>query len=819
MDTLRQDLRQAVRLLVKHPGFTLVAVMSLALGIGANTAIFSLVNALLLRPMPVARPSEIVSVFTSDFSGPLYGASSYPDYLDFRRVDALSGLAAWAPTPVALAQGSGQSQRLFAEAVSANYFDVLGVRPLMGRGFAPEEDSGPHAVAVIAHGLWQRAFGSDPGVIGRSVTLNGTPFQVVGVAPPEYVGAMRGLAMDLWIPLSMQDVARTGRTGLTNRGNRGVFLTGRLAPKADLAGAQARFDSLAAALHRDYPQNWTDVQQRGRRITLVSESGGRVFPEVRGPVLGFMALLMTVVGLVLLIACANLANLLLARASTRRREIGIRVALGAGRAALIRQLLTESVLLSLLGGAAGGLGAAWTADALSTFRPPLPVPVVLDLTLDLRVLAFAVLVSVATGVFFGLAPALAATRSDVVSALKDDGAGTGTGPQRSRLRSVLVVGQVSVALLLLVGSGLFVRSLRNAHTIDPGFEPGGLAMASVDLVLGGYKEEAGRAFYVRALEQVRTLPGVVAATFVKDAPLGLGGSRRGLRIEGYTPRPNEDMEVALTSVGPGYFETMRIPLRRGRTFTADDLPGTPLAAIVNEAFVRRYLGGQEAIGRRLRLRGPDAPATEIVGVVRDGKYRTLGEEARPFVYLPLFQDYVGEATLIARTEGSPAAVAALLQRRLVDIDPRIPVFDVKTMDEHLRFTLLPARLAASVLGLFGLVALLLSGLGLYGVMSYLVSQRSREMGIRIALGARPEDVVRLVVGQGMRLTLFGMIGGIGAALGVTHLVAGLLYGISPTDPWTFAAVTSVLAAVALLACLLPARRAAAVDPNVALRFE
>jgi putative ABC transport system permease protein len=279
------------------------------------------------------------------------------------------------------------------------------------------------------------------------------------------------------------------------------------------------------------------------------------------------------------------------------------------------------------------------------------------------------------------------------------------------------------------------------------------------------------------------------------------------------------MEVALTSVGPGYFETMRIPLRRGRTFTADDLPGTPLAAIVNEAFVRRYLGGQEAIGRRLRLRGPDAPATEIVGVVRDGKYRTLGEEARPFVYLPLLQDYVGEATLIARTEGSPAAVAALLQRRLVEIDPRIPVFDVKTMDEHLRFTLLPARLAASVLGLFGLVALLLSGLGLYGVMSYLVSQRSREMGIRIALGARPEDVVRLVVGQGMRLTLFGMIGGIGAALGVTHLVAGLLYGISPTDPWTFAAVTSVLAAVALLACLLPARRAAAVDPNVALRFE
>jgi predicted permease len=818
MDGLRQDLRQAARLLVKHPGFTAVAVMSLALGIGANTAIFSLVNALLLRPMPVPRPQEIVSVFTSDFSGPAYGASSYPDYLDFRRVDALSGLAAWAPTPVALAQG-GASQRMFAEAVTASYFDVLGVRPVLGRGFVPEEDSGPHAVVVIAHGVWQRVFGGDSGVIGRSVTLNGTPFQVVGVAPPEYVGAMRGLAMDLWIPLSMQDVARTGRSGLTSRGNRGIMLIGRLRPGADIRSAQARFDALAGELQRAFPQNWTDVQQRGRRITVVSEAGGRVFPEFRGPVLGFMALLMTVVGLVLLIACANLANLLLARASARRREIGIRLALGAGRWALIRQLLAESVLLSLLGGAAGAVGAAWTADVLSTFRPPLPVPVVLDLALDLRVLAFALAVSIATGVLFGLAPALAATRTDVVSALKDDGAATGTGPQRSRLRNALVVGQVSVALLLLVGSGLFVRSLRNAHAIDPGFEAGGLAMASVDLVLGGYKEDAGRAFYVRALEETRALPGVVAATFVKDAPLGLGGSRRRVWIEGYTPRPHEDMEVALTSVGPGYFETMHIPLLRGRTFTGSDGPGLPLAAVVNEAFVRQYWNGEEAIGRRIRSYGQEAPPAEIVGVVRDGKYRTLGEEARPFLYLPLLQDYDGEATLIARTNGSPATVAAQLQHRLFEVDPRVPVFDVKTMDEHLRFTLLPARLAASVLGLFGTVALLLAGLGLYGVMSYLVSQRRREVGIRIALGARPADVVRLVVRQGMRLTILGVAGGIVAAVVLTRLVAGLLYGISPTDPWTFAAVTAVLAAVALLACLLPARRAAAVDPIVALRFE
>jgi macrolide transport system ATP-binding/permease protein len=818
VDALRRDLRQAARLIVKHPGFTAVAVISLALGIGANTAIFSLVNALLLRPMPVARPDEIVSVFTSDFSGPLYGASSYPDYLDFRRLGALSDLAAWAPTPVALAQGA-DSQRMFAEAVSANYFDVLGVRPVLGRGFVPEEGEGPHAVAVIAHGTWQRVFGGDPAVVGRSLTLNGTPFRVVGVAPPGYSAAMRGLAMDVWIPLSMQEVARTGRDGLTSRGNRGIMLTGRLKPGTDIAAAQARFDALARELHRAYPRNWTDVQQRVRRITLVSEAGGRVFPLVRGPVLGFMALLMTVVGLVLLIACANLANLLLARASARRREIGIRLALGAGRWALLRQLLAESVLLSLLGGVAGAMGAAWTAEALSTFRPPLPVPVVLDLGLDLRVLAFTLAVSLATGVLFGLAPALAATRTDVVSALKDDGAGTGAGPRRSRLRSALVVGQVSVALLLLVGSGLFLRSLRNAHTIDPGFEPGGLAMASVDLVLGGQKEDAGRAFYLRALAEARALPGVVAATFVKDAPLGLGGTRRGMRIEGYTPRPHEDMEVALTAVGPGYFETMRIPVHKGRPLLESDGPGRPLVAVVNEAFVRRYWNGQEALGRRLRLGGEQAPYTEVVGVARDGKYRTLGEDPRPFVFLPLLQDYDGEATLIARTGGSPAEVASQLRRRLFEIDPRVPVFDVKTMDEHLRFTLLPIRLAASVLGLFGAVALLLATLGLYGVMSYVVSQRHREVGIRMALGARPADVLRLVVGQGMRLTLVGMAAGLAAALALTRLVSGLLYGVSPIDPWTFAGVSAVMGSVALVACLLPARRAARVDPLVALRFE
>jgi predicted permease len=818
MDTLRQDLRQAARLLVKDPGFTAVAVLSLGLGIGANTAIFSLVNALLLRPMPVASPDEIVSVYTSDYSGPRYGVSSYPDYQDFRRLDALAGLVAWAPTPVALSQ-DGEHQRLFAETVSANYFDVLGVRPVVGRGFVPEEDTGPAAVAVIAHALWQGRFGGDPAVVGRTLVLNGTPFRVVGVAPPGYGGLMRGLAMDVWLPLSMQAVARPGSSDLMGRGNRGLFLTGRLKPGADRAAAQARFDALAAELHKTHPRNWTDVQQRGRVVTLVSEAGSRIYPDVRGPVLGFVALLMTVVGLVLLIACANLANLLLARASARRREIGIRVALGAGRWRLIRQLLTESLLLGALGGAVGLLLASWGTDAIAGFRPPVPVPLLLDLRPDGRVLAFTVAVSLLTGVLFGLAPALSATGRDLATALKDDSTAVAGGPWRSRLRAVLVGGQVSVALLLLVGSGLFLRSLRNAHTVDLGFEPGGLALASVDLSLAGYKDDAGRDFYARALAATRELPGVVAATLVKDAPLGLAGGRRRVVIEGYTPRPGEDMEVSFTAAGPGFFETFRLPLRQGRAFEERDGAGAPLVAIVNESFARRYWPGQDPLGRQLRMRGEQAPPMEVIGVARDGKYRTLGEEPRPFFYVPLLQDYDPSVTLVARTQGPPAELAALLPRRLAAVDPRVPAFDVKTMDEHLRFALLPARLAAAVLGLFGTVALLLAALGLYGVMSYVVSQRRREVGIRIALGARRSDVIRMVLGHGMRLTLIGAACGLVAAVALTRLVAGLLYGISPTDPWTLGSVTAVLAAVAFLACLVPARRAAGVDPVVALRFE
>ena len=817
MDTLRQDLRQAARLLVKDPGFTVVAVLSLGLGIGANTAIFSLVNALLLRPMPVAQPHEIVSVYTSDFSGPLFGASSYPDYQDFRRLDALAGLVAWAPTPVALSQDGGH-QRLFAEMVSASYFDVLGVRPVLGRGFVPEEDTAPAAVAVISHALWQGGFGADPAIVGKSLVLNGTPFQVVGVAPPGYGGLMRGLAMDVWLPLSMHAVARPGSSEL-HRGNRGLFLTGRLKPGTDRAAAQARFDALAAELRAAHPRQWTDVQQRGRVVTLVSEAGSRIFPEVRGPVLGFVALLMTVVGLVLLIACANLANLLLARAAARRREIGIRVALGAGRFRLVRQLLTESLLLGALGGALGLLWASWGTDVIAGFRPPVPVPLLIDLRPDGRVLAFTAAVSLLTGVLFGLAPALSATRRDLVSALKDDTASVAGARWRSRLRGILVGGQVSVALLLLVGSGLFLRSLRNAHTIDLGFEPGGLALASVDLALAGYKEDAGRDFYGRVLASTRDLPGVVAATLVKDAPLGLGGGRRRVVIEGYTPRPGEDMEVSLTAVGPGFFDTFRIPLRRGRAFRESDDAAAPLVAIVNESFVRRYWPGQDPIGRQLRMRGEQAPAMEVIGVARDGKYRTLGEDPRPFLYVPLFQDFDPSVTLVARTAGSPAELAALLPRRLAALDPRVPAFDVKTMDEHLRFALLPARLAAAVLGSFGTVALLLAALGLYGVMSYVVSQRRREVGIRMALGARRSDVIRLVLGHGMRLTVAGAACGLAAALALTRLVSGLLYGISPTDPWTLLGVTGVLAAVAFLSCLLPARRAAGVDPVVALRFE
>jgi predicted permease len=827
MQTLWQDLRYGARMLWKQPGFTLIVALTLSLGIGANGVIFSLVNALLLRPLPVEKPSELAAIYTSDFSGGGLGVSSYPDYVDFRdRNRVFAGLVAYQfPQPLSL-NIDGTNERMFGEIVSGNYFSALGLKPSLGRGFLPEEDRTPgeSAVAVISHKLWQTRFGGDPATVGRSVKINGHPFIIVGVAPEKYTGLLRGFAADWWIPAMMIGQAVPGSNHLTRRGDRGFLVMGRLKPGVTLQQAQADFNSIAAQLYKEWPQDWENIRRQSRSVSVTPESEARLLPEMRMPIVIFMALLMSVAGLVLLIACANIANLLLARATARRKEIAIRLALGAGRWRLIRQLLTESVLLSMLGGMAGLLLAGWGADLLMAFRPPFQIPVELDLQADWRVFVFMFGLSLLTGIVFGLTPALAASRPDVIASLKDETGAATTGGRTWRLRGALVVAQVALSLLLLICAGLFLRSLRNASSIDPGFDADNLLALSMDLRLQGYDETRERNFTDQLLERVRALPGVVSASLTDRLPLDLDGAWRGVTIEGYTPQPGESTGINSSFVAPGYFETLRIPLLRGRTFQRQDGANAPGVALVNESFARRYWPGQSPLGKRIQMGAVrsgvnDAPYLTVIGIVKDGKYVSLGEEAAPFIYFNMAQNVGLSPTLVVRTQGDPLNSLAAVRGEVAALDKNLPLYDVKTMRQHLGLALLPARLAGSVLGVFGMMALALAAAGIYGVMAYSVAQRTREIGIRMALGANARDVLRLVTRQGMTLVAIGMAIGLTSALALTQLLKSLLLGVSSTDPLTFAVIALLLIAVALLACWIPARRATKVDPMIALRCE
>jgi predicted permease len=826
MRTLWQDLRYGARMLWKQPGFTLIVALTLSLGIGANGVIFNLVNALLLRPLPVEKPEELAAVYTSDFSSGDFGSSSYPDYVDFRdRNRVFAELVAYQmPQPLSL-NIDGTNERMFGEIVSGNYFSALGLKPSLGRGFLPEEDKRPgeRAVAVVSHKLWQRRFGGDPAIAGRSVKINGHPFTIVGVAPEKYAGLLRGFAADWWIPAMMMRQAAPGSDNLTERGNRSFLVMGRMKPGVTLRQAQADFNTIAAQLYKEWPQHWENIRRQSRNISVTPESEARLMPDMRMPIVIFMALLMAVAGLVLLIACANIANLLLAQASARRKEIAVRLALGAGRWRLIRQLLTESVLLALLGGAAGALLAGWGADLLLAIKPPLPIPVELDLHGDWRVFGFMSGLSLLTGIVFGLTPALAASRPDVAGSLKDETGAAHTGGRRGRLRGSLVVVQVALSLLLLICAGLFLRSLRNASSIDTGFDADNLLALSMDLQLQGYDETKGRNFTDQLVDRVRSLPGVVSASLTDQLPLGFG-ARRGMTIEGYTAQLGESTEIQSSLVAPGYFETLRIPLLQGRTFQQQDNANAPGVALINEAFARRYWPGQQPLGKRVQMGAVrsgvnDAPYLTVVGVTSDGKYSTLGEEATPFIYLNLTQNFVLSPTLIARTRGNPLDSLPAVRGEVAALDKNLPLYDVKTMRQHLGLALLPARLAGGVLGVFGLVALTLAAAGVYGVMAYSVAARTREIGIRMALGANARDVLRLVTRQGMTLVAIGMAIGLAAALALTQLLKSLLFGVSATDPLTFAVISLLLTAVASLACWIPARRATKVDPMVALRHD
>jgi predicted permease len=817
MNDLLQDIRFAARQMARKPGITVFAVLSLALGIGVNSSIFSLVNAVLLRNLPAVRPAELVDVYVGQTGEFRYATSSFPDYADLRSWnDVVSDLAASNVTVAAWDNGR-RTEMLFGEQVTASYFNLLGLRPTLGRAFLPEEDATPgtHPVAILGHRAWKQRFGGDPGIIGRSVKLNGIHFTVVGVAPERLKGSFPGVVAEFWVPMQMADAMDRTPT-LASRGSRSLFLKARLKPGIPIAKAQAQFASLASRLRTAYPE-----EDKNLEITLVKTRDVVLNPGIDGPILGVAGLLMGIVGLVLLIACSNVANLLLVRASERRKEIAIRLAIGAGRGRLIRQLLTESVLLALMGGVLGLLFALWTARLIVAFKPPLAIPLSLDVNLDTKVFGFTLGLALVTGLLCGLAPALQASRPDLVGTLRDDTAGPGRRYRRLGLRNLLVIAQVAISTVLLVGAGLFLRSLGQASSIDPGFTLRKGVAAQLVVGLGGtYTEAQGRAFYQRLLDRARALPGVRAAAYADHLPLALEIHVSRAEIEGKpTAREEDRPEADRSGAGPGYFEVMGIPVRQGRAFDAHDGAGATPVAVVNETAAKRFWPGESPLDKHLRFGGAKAPWLTVVGVARDGKYRTLGEEPRPFVYTAIDQDSSFGRTLVVASDGDEKAMLLQVRHEIDALDPNVPIFDIKTMSEHLSVMLFLARMGAVLLAAFGGLGLILASMGLYGVVAASVSRRTREIGIRMAIGAQRGDVLRLVVREGMALTGLGLTIGLGLSLLASRILRGLLYGIAPSDPLTFLAVALVLATIALGANLIPARRATEVDPLVALRYE
>jgi predicted permease len=812
METFWQDLRYSLRTLLKRPGFTFVVVATLALGIGANATIFTWIKAVLLASLPgIEQPEKLVEIWGATRNNSAL-SSSYVDYLDYRdQNNVLSGLIAHQVLPLNLGR-SEKPERVWGAIVSGNYFEVLGVKALIGRTFLPEEDRTPntHPVVVIGYGLWERRFGADPKVLGRTITLNEHDFTVIGVAPKDFASPFAGLALDVWTPVMMKDYVARPHFSLTDRGSRWLMVMGRLKPGATVPQAQANVAAIASHLEHEYPQT---NEQLGVAVYSVMQSPFSLKQNMRPA----LAILMAAVAVVLLIACANVANLLLARASSRRKEIALRLALGGSRGRLVRQMLTESFVLASLGAALGLAIAFWTARSLAAFLPPYAIRASFDTRPDAVVFAFTLGLTVITTLLFGLAPTLHASKLDLVTAMKDNTVTVGRGPRKISLRHSLVITQVALSMVALISAGLFVRSLREAYKADPGFDPHGVLLASFDPFLSGYDESRGREFYRRLVERIRTVPGIQSATLARRLPLTDGGiAFANVAIDGYAPAKDEDMRLNYETVGPQYFQTMRIPFVHGRDFDERDREGAHGVVIINETMARRYWPGGDALGRRLKL---TKDWLEVVGIAKDVKNRSLSETPQPFLYLPLLQDYRSNMILVARTAIEPEQMSQSVRAEVAALDPGIPIFDVKTLEEHVGISLFLQRMAATLLSIFGLLALSLAAIGLYGVMAYSVSQRTRELGIRVSVGAERRDIFKLILRQGLAISVVGLLAGLVAALAVTRLTAKLLYGVSATDPVTFIVITLLLLCVTLLACYFPARRATKVDPMIALRFE
>ena len=802
-DTAAQDLRYAVRSLRRNRGFAITAVTTLSLGIGATTAMFSLMNALLFRPLPVAEPERLF-IINEQRVGPMRRWNGeeqvpYDRFLQYREATdaAFSGLAAWSPSSFSLHAGSDPATTVRGALTSANYFDVLGVRAAAGR--FPREDDEP--AIVISHRFWRTRFASDQRVIGQVVYLDSRPYTVVGVAPTGFKGTSNLLDLDVWVPALSTTIGGQG-TSMQSW----VVPFGRLRPGVAATGATAVVDAVAKRIPPGEPQ----ARVRGARVEPLGP-----FPAAgRRGMTRSLGMFLAAATLVLLIACANIAGMLLARSIVRQREVAVRLAIGAGRARLVRQLLTESIPIFMIGGAGGVLLTRWFGRYLAAWGPELPNGVVLDLSPDVRVFGFTIAVVVITGILVALAPAVRASRTQLVSALKDGG---GRGSGRTRGRSTFVAGQLALSVVLLVAAGLFVRTLHNALSVDPGFDPHNVIVASIDLTPHHYSERRGRAFYSTLLERLRAVAGIESAGLARYVLLGSGGPETN-DIESPESGPQGKVWVNAGSdvADPGYFDALRLPIVAGRALSAADVAGGSPAVVVNQTLARKLWPGQSPLGRQLHTLDRD---WEVVGVARDGKYWKVDEDGYPFLIFPFAQRYSGAMTLHVRSQLPPAEVIARIRDEVRKLDPNVAVEGAKPLYDAIAMTLLPQRFTAWIIGVFGIIGLFLAAIGIYGVLAYHVAQHAREFGIRLALGARGGEVLLLVMRRAAIIVAAGTAVGLAAAAGLTRILTNQLYGVSPLDPLTFTAAPLILAAIALLASYIPARRATRVPPATALRAE
>lgn len=807
---MRQDLLYALRTFGKNPGFTAVVVASIAIGIAANTTVFSIVNGLLFGSLPVHEPARLVS-----FNGG--NTNSWRNYIDFRdgATNVFEGVSAHFPVAPASVGGRGEPERIWGQLVTANYFDVVGAPVTLGRGFLPHEDEAPgrNPVVVLSHALWTRRFGAEPSIVGQDVVLNGSRYRVVGVTARGFHGSDRGLISEFWAPLSMlgqlaPDMSRERMKLDSSRTSHWLVVNARLRPGVSLEQATAAVNVIQGRIDEELKR------EKARRKPLVLSQAGGLIDGLGTKLVPLLVVMMIVVALVLTIACANVANVLLARATARQKEIGIRLAVGAPRGRLLRQLLTESLLLSFAGAAVGFVLAWWAAASVAAFRLPLPIPIVFDFSPDWRVFAFTAGLAVISAILFGLAPALRATRPDVVTAIKNDTAALGT-TRRFGLRNGLVVLQVALSIVLLVGATLFLRSLGNATSIDTGMRADGVLLMAFDPKLNGYSPERTRETLAQLRTRVESLPGVTSVSFLDSIPLSIGGTSFDFRLE-----DNKRANANVYYTGRRFFETIGIDILRGRDFDpVADRDGK--VTIINQTMARQMFGNEEPLGRVITA---ESGQYRIIGVARDAKSRTLAEDPTNCAYLFLeaspekVMSFYG-ISVLTRTSGNPAGTMKAVRASILALDPNLPVFGAETMQEHFDKALMLPRVCAALLGVFGGTGLLLAVIGLYGVMSYAVRSRTREIGIRMALGAESRGVLGMVTRQGLALAGVGLIAGLALAYAGARYLASFLYGLSPTDPFTFVVVPLVLLAVACVAIVVPARRAAKVDPLVALRYE